>query len=85
MKKNYLLIVLVLFSFTLFSQKDQPHYNQLPPSLLYGSKFLQNSYFNEQLNSFTKLKFNGPITFVGLCASEEVQINPRNRLQNHTV
>lgn len=81
--KKFACLLFVIISFSFFSQKYEARYYQLPPSILYGSKFLQSPYFNEQLNSFSNVKLNGPITFVGLCASEQFHFNPRNTIQNH--
>ncbi len=77
MAKRNFLILLLLVSFYLNSQtstttKKEVQYYPFPLSVLYGTKILQNSYFNSQLNSYNKFKFDRPINFVGLCLSAPV-------------
>ena len=70
MKVLFYFIFIVLFSFSAFSQDKlndrKISYDQFPVSILYGTKFLQNQYFNSQLNSYNNFKFSNPISFIGL-------------------
>lgn len=74
MKTFFYFIFIALFSFPSFSQSDKSEkkaisYDQFPVSVLYGTKLLQNQYFNGQLNSYNNFKINNSISFIGLCLS----------------
>lgn len=74
MKKVRYLFLCSLISFSIFSQSSTPakkeaQYHQFPLSVLYGTKVLQNSYFQGQLNSYNNFKLNNPVSLVGLCLS----------------
>jgi len=71
-KRILLLIFIIKFSSPGFSQLYD-----FPVSVLYGTKTLQNSHFNKQLNSFSNYQFKNAISFVGVLVSENIAYGPR--------
>jgi hypothetical protein len=60
MKPNYLILFLLCFASTLYSQQN----NKRPFSLVYGKRFLQEHTFNE-LNTLDRPSLKGPMNILG--------------------
>jgi len=89
MKKRIYLVLFILVSYPVFSQTPKPSdepedepkekkasYYQFPISPCYGTKFLKNSYFNDQLTSPGNYSFNKPLSYVGIVLVEHAYYGP---------